>query len=116
MKTFNSKLRNFFLIFAVMVTGSLVANRAFGDDVPTFSDPDVTNFAKTYSQFVDDYIDAYKAAKAGDNSKITALQAKAPQLQAQAAQVAGKLKPEESSKFQIFVTACSQKMLDAMKQ
>ncbi len=36
-------------------------------------------------------------------------------LQAQAAQVAGKVKPEESSKFQTFVAACSQKMLDAMK-
>ena len=86
-----------------------------GDDVPTFSDPDVTNFAKTYSQFVDDYVDACKAVKAGDNTKITALQARAPELQAQAAQVAGKLKPEESTKFQTFVTACTQKMVDAMK-
>ena len=115
MKTFYSRFQNLFLILAVMVTGSLVANRAFGDDIPTFSDPDVTNFVKTYSQFVDDYVEAYKAVKAGDNTKITALQARAPQLQAQAAQVAGKLKPEESSKFQTFVTACSQKMLDAMK-
>lgn len=108
-------LRTLCLVFTLMVTGSFVTSRALGDDVPTFSDPDVTNFVKTYSDFVNDYIDAYKAAKAGDNSKITALQAKAPQLQAQAAQVAGKLKPEESSKFQTFVTACSQKMLDAMK-
>jgi hypothetical protein len=115
MKKFYYPLRTLCLVFALMVTGSFVASRALGDDVPTFSDPDVTNFAKTYSDFVNDYIDAYKAAKAGDNSKITALQAKAPQLQAQAAQVAGKLKPEESSKFQTFVTACSQKMLDAMK-
>lgn len=115
MKTFYSRFQNLFLILAVMVTGSLVANRAFGDDIPTFSDPDVTNFVKTYAQFVDDYVEAYKAVKAGDNTKITALQARAPQLQAQAAQVAGKLKPEESSKFQTFVTACSQKMLDAMK-
>ena len=115
MYKFYSRLRNLFLIVAVMVTGSLVASRALGDDVPTFSDPDVTNFAKTYSQFVDDYVDAYKAVKAGDNTKITALQARAPQLQAQAAQVAGKLKPEESSKFQTFVTACTQKMVDAMK-
>lgn len=108
-------LRTLCLVFTLMVTGSFVTSRALGDDVPTFSDPDVTNFVKTYSDFVNDYIDAYKAAKAGDNSKITALQTKAPQLQAQAAQVAGKVKPEESSKFQTFVTACSQKMLDAMK-
>jgi hypothetical protein len=115
MKNMYYTLRTLCLVFTLMVTGSFVTSRALGDDVPTFSDPDVTNFVKTYSDFVNDYIDAYKAAKAGDNSKITALQAKAPQLQAQAAQVAGKLKPEESSKFQTFVTACSQKMLDAMK-
>ena len=115
MKKMYYTLRTLCLVFTLMVTGSFVTSRALGDDVPTFSDPDVTNFVKTYSDFVNDYIDAYKAAKAGDNSKITALQAKAPQLQAQAAQVAGKLKPEESSKFQTFVTACSQKMLDAMK-
>lgn len=115
MKNMYYTLRTLCLALTLMVTGSFVTSRALGDDVPTFSDPDVTNFVKTYSDFVNDYIDAYKAAKAGDNSKITALQAKAPQLQAQAAQVAGKLKPEESSKFQTFVTACSQKMLDAMK-
>ena len=115
MKNMYYTLRTLCLVFTLIVTGSFVTSRALGDDVPTFSDPDVTNFVKTYSDFVNDYIDAYKAAKAGDNSKITALQAKAPQLQAQAAQVAGKLKPEESSKFQTFVTACSQKMLDAMK-
>jgi hypothetical protein len=115
MKNMYSTLRTLCLVFTLMVTGSFVTSRALGDDVPTFSDPDVTNFAKTYSDFVNDYIDAYKAAKAGDNSKITALQAKAPQLQAQAAQVTGKVKPEESSKFQTFVAACSQKMLDAMK-
>jgi hypothetical protein len=115
MKNMYYTLRTLCLVFTLMVTGSFVTSRALGDDVPTFSDPDVTNFVKTYSDFVNDYIDAYKAAKAGDNSKITALQAKAPELQAQAAQVAGKLKPEESSKFQTFVTACSQKMLDAMK-
>jgi hypothetical protein len=115
MKKMYYTLRTLCLVFTLMVTGSFVTSRALGDDVPTFSDPDVTNFAKTYSQFVDDYIDAYKAAKAGDNTKITALQAKAPELQAQAAQVSGKVKPEESSKFQTFVTACSQKMLDAMK-
>jgi hypothetical protein len=115
MKKMYYTLRTLCLVLTLMVTGSFVTSRALGDDVPTFSDPDVTNFAKTYSDFVNDYIDAYKAAKAGDNSKITALQAKAPQLQAQAAQVAGKVKQEESSKFQTFVAACSQKMLDAMK-
>ena len=116
MKKIYYTLRTLCLVFTLMVTGTFVTSRALGDDVPTFSDQAVTDFAKTYAQFVSDYIDAYKAAKAGDTSKISDLQKRAPQLQAQAAQVAGKLKPEESEKFQTFVTTCSQKMLDAMKQ
>jgi hypothetical protein len=98
-----------------MAVGSFVTNRALGDDIPTFSDPDVTAFVKTYAQFVDDYLVAYQAVKAGDNTKITALQAKLPALQSQAAQVAGKVKPEETTKFQTFVTACAQKLVDATK-
>jgi hypothetical protein len=40
--------------------------RALADDLPTFSDPDVNTFVKTYAQFVDDYITAIKAAKTGN--------------------------------------------------
>jgi hypothetical protein len=89
--------------------------RAFADDVPTFADPDVTTFVKTYAQFVDDYVTALKAAKAGDNSKLADVQTKAGTLQSQATQAAGKLKPDESDKFQKFVAACSQKIVDASK-
>src|SRR4051794_37621521 len=70
--------------------------RALAEDVPTFSDPDVNTFVKSYAQFVDDYIIALKAAKVGDNSKLADVQTKAGELQGQASQAAGKLKPDES--------------------
>jgi len=89
--------------------------RALADDLPTFSDPDVNTFVKTYAQFVDDYITAIKAAKTGDNSKLADVQTKAGKLQSQATQAAGKLKPDESDKFQKFVATCSQKITDAAK-
>lgn len=117
MKKLSNIVRNLCLALALMAVGSFVTTRALGDDIPTFSDPDVTSFVKSYAQFVDDVIDAYKAAKAGDNSKITALQAKLPALQTQAAQLAstGKLKAEEANKYSTFVQSCTQKLVDAMK-
>jgi hypothetical protein len=115
MKRFLHTLRNLCLVLTVIAVGSFVAGRALGDDIPTFSDPDVNTFVKAYSQFCDDYLEAYKAVKAGDNTKITALQAKLPELQSQAAAVAGKVKPDETTKFQTFVTACAQKLVDATK-
>jgi len=89
--------------------------RALADDLPTFSDPDVNTFVKNYAQFVDDYITALKAAKTGDNSKLAGVQTKAGELQGQATQAAGKLKPDESDKYQKFVATCSQKITDAAK-
>jgi|SRR5580704_6625792 hypothetical protein len=89
--------------------------RAFADDLPSFADPDVNTFVKTYAQFVDDYITALKAAKAGDTSKLAGVQTKATDLQSQATLAAGKLKPDESDKFQKFVATCSQKITDAVK-
>jgi hypothetical protein len=115
MKKFYNTLRNLCLVLALMAVGGFVTSRALGDDIPTFSDQEVNTFVKTYAQFVNDYLDAYQAVKAGDNSKITALQAKLPELQSQAAQVAGKVKPDEAAKFQTFVTGCAQKIVDAMK-
>jgi hypothetical protein len=115
MKKLYYTLRNLCLVIACMAVGSFIASRALGDDVPTFSDPAVNTFVKTYAQFVSDYLDAYKAMKTGDNSKITALQTKLPELQSEASQVAGKVKPDEATKFQTFVTGCAQKIVDATK-
>jgi hypothetical protein len=115
MKKIHYTLRNLCLVLALIAVGSFVTSRALGDDIPTFSEPEVNTFVKSYAQFVSDYLDAYKAMKTGDNSNITALQAKLPELQSEATQVAGKVKPDEATKFQTFVTGCAQKIVDAMK-
>ena len=115
MKTLPYSLRNLLLALALIVSASLVTTRAFGDDIPTFSDPDLNNFVKSYAQFVNDYVEACKAAKSGDTSKVTALQPRAQELQTQAAQVAGKLKPDEAPKFQTFIATYTQKITDALK-
>ena len=100
------------LLFIVLV----FCSRLFADEIPTFTDPDVNTFVKGYAQFVIDYVDAYKAAKAGDSSKLQALQSKSRELQAQAAQIPGKIKPDEAEKFSSFVGRCSEKISDVTKQ
>ncbi len=84
-------------------------------DVPKFSDPDVTAFAKAYAEFAQESVVAVKAAAAGDNSKAEALAAKAQAIQEKAATVSAKVKPEEAEKFQKFMLECVQLMTDAMK-
>jgi hypothetical protein len=116
MKALGYSIRNLSVILTLVVVGSFVSSRALGDDIPQFSDPDVTAFVKSYAQFTTDYVEACKAVKAGDNSKMTALQSKAPEIQSQAAQMAGKVKADEASKFQAFVAACAQKIVDARKE
>jgi hypothetical protein len=54
--------------------------------------------------------------KAGDNSKMQALQSKSMELQTEAGQLTGKLKDDEKPKFQDFITKCAQKLLDVAKQ
>ncbi len=93
-----------------------LGTRLFADDIPTFNDPDVNAFVKSYAQFVIDYVDAYTAAKTGDNSKLQALQSKSRELQAQAAQIPGKIKPDEAEKFSTFIGRCSEKISDVTKQ
>ena len=100
------------LLFVVLAFGT----RLFADDIPAFSDPDVNTFVKSYAQFVTDYVDAYNAAKTGDSSKLPALQPKSRELQVQAAQIAGKIKPDESEKFSAFVGRCSEKISAVTKQ
>jgi hypothetical protein len=100
------------LLFVVLAFGT----RLFADDIPTFSDPDVSAFVKSYAQFVTDYVDAYKAAKNGDTSKLQALQPKSRDLQVQAAQIPGKIKPDEAEKFSAFIGRCSEKIADVTKQ
>ena len=92
-----------------------LAGRAFADALPTFSDPVVNTFVKTYSQFVDSYVDA---AKTGDTAKLAGIQAKESELQQQLAQLTqpnGKVKPDESAQFQTFLATYKQKILPYYK-
>jgi hypothetical protein len=98
------------LFFVVVSEGHLLA-----EDVPKFSDPIVNTFVADYSKFVDDYAVAYKASKAGDQSKLQALQTKSQELQSEAATVASKVKPEEAQKFQAYISSVMQKLLDIPK-
>jgi biopolymer transport protein ExbD len=116
MKALPYSIRNLFVILTLVVAGSFVSSRALSDDIPQFSDADVNAFIKTYAQFTSDYVEACKAVKAGDSSKMAALQSKAPKLQAQASQMVGKVKADEASRFQTFISACAQKIVDAMKE
>jgi Ca2+-binding EF-hand superfamily protein len=116
MKAFSYSIRNLFVILTLVATGCFISSRALGDDIPQFSNADVNAFVKNYAQFTSDYVDACKAVKTGDSSKMTALQSKAPELQAQASQMAGKVTADEATKFQTFISACAQKIVDAMKE
>ena len=84
-----------------------------GDDIPKFSDPDVNAYIKIYAEFTDQYIAAAKAAKNGDNRKMEALDAKAPELQGLSGNLAAKLRPEEDDRFTDFLTRCAEKMANA---
>jgi hypothetical protein len=86
------------------------ADRVLAEDIPTFNAPEVNTFVKSYSEFADQYVAAYKAMKAGDRSKIQDLQSKSSELETEAANVTGKLKPEETDKFNAFVTSCAQRI------
>src|SRR6516165_1360979 len=84
---------------AVGLLTLFIAGRVLADDLPSFSEPEVNTVAP------------YKAAKSGDASKMQELQAKSPELQAQAAQLAGKIKPDETDKYKAFITSCMQKIV-----
>ena len=86
------------------------ADKVLAEEIPTFSAPEVNTFVKSYSDFADQYVAAYKAMKAGDGSKVQELQSKSSELETEAAAVTGKLKPEETDKFNSFVTSCAQRI------
>jgi Skp family chaperone for outer membrane proteins len=101
---------------AILILALGLVSQIFADDPPTFAEPEVNAFVKSYAQFIDDYAAAYKAMKTGDNSKMQALQSKSAELQTEAGQLTGKLKDDEKPKFQDFITKCAQKLLDVAKQ
>jgi hypothetical protein len=103
------------LTWAAAFSAFGLSGHAFADGLPTFSDPAVNTFVKTYSQFVDSYVDA---AKTGDTAKLAGIQAKESELQQQLAQLTqpnGKVKQDEGAKFQTFLATYKEKILPYYK-
>jgi hypothetical protein len=109
-----SALRAATVFFVVLV----FAIRVFADDVPTFRDPYVNTFVKSWSQFVHDSVEALKDGDwyaeghaYGDRSKAQAIESRGEELQTQLEHVAGKVKPDEKQKFEEYIIRGEQKIL-----
>ncbi len=107
----------------VLFTG---ASLVHADDVPTFSDPDVTAYAKSYGEFADHYSADMKnymaTVKSGDSAKMQEAAkkmqddaAKASEMSTKSAAISSKVKPDEAQKFSGYLQKCAQKMADAAK-
>jgi uncharacterized coiled-coil DUF342 family protein len=96
---------------------SLLPLQARADELPKFSDQDVTNFVKSYAEFVTKYIQAYQSAKTGNKSAFDEVKTKVVELQGKVASVAEKLKskPEEVQRYEEFIATYTEKMIDATK-
>ncbi len=104
------------LALCLLLAGSSFVSLTQAEDklvVPKFNEPEVAAYAKTYAEFTEQYIVAAKAAKAGDDSKMKALDAKTQELQAQSEKLAVKLKADETEKFMEFMSKCAERMVNA---
>ena len=101
---FRSALRAACTVFFVVL---VFAIRVFADDVPTFRNPYVNTFVKSWSQFVHDYVEAMKA---DDWSKAQAIESRIPELQTELEKLSGKVKPDEEPKFKLYIMQCQDKI------
>ena len=87
------------------------------DELPKFSDAEVNSFVSDYAAFVTKYIQAYQAAKAGNQSQFAQLKTQVKQLQDQVTKVADKLrsKPDEAQRYEQFIADYTEKIIDATK-
>ena len=104
------------IIRALFLAFTLVAV-SYAADLPKFSDPEVTAFARDYSAYVDESIASAKEASAGkvDMAKMQALMAKAETMMNRQAAVEAKIKPDEKARYDKFMADCAQRMTDASK-
>ena len=110
------------LVFAFLAFASVTR----ADDTPTFSAPEVNDFVRDYSAFVDQGVAIMKQymedAKANDTAKmqldmtkVQQFQAQTGNLQAKGAALQGKLKPDETQKFTDYIQKEIKKLTDAMQ-
>ena len=83
------------------------------DEPPKFSAPEVNDFVKKFGDLVDAYV---KAVKAKDDGKMKELDAKGKELDGLGNTVESKIKPEEMEAFGKYMTAQSQKLMDAAQE
>ena len=125
MKNLFPSLRRHFAPLCLVFAFFAFASVTRADDVPTFSDPDVTAFVRDYSTFVDQYTvvmkDYMAAVKANDTAKMQAAaekaqpyQAKAQDLQTKGATLQGKVKPEEAQKLSEYMQKEVKKLTDSL--
>ena len=95
----------------------LLAPQVPAEELPKFSDPEVNDFVGHYAKLVEDYSNAYQAAKAGNPSAFDQLKTRVKQLQDEVDKVAEKLrsKPDEVPRYEQFIATYTQKMIDATK-
>ncbi|MBV8101508.1 MAG: hypothetical protein JOZ31_20380 [Verrucomicrobia bacterium] len=102
------------VLIASILTLALSLFPAKADELPKFSDAEVTQFVSKYADFVTNYIKAYQA---GNPAAFDQLKTQVQQLQDEVAKVADKLKenPEEAQRYQQFIATYTEKMIDASK-
>jgi len=115
--TLSLSIRCGIVLIAWFLTLALSTFRTKADELPKFSDAEVTQFVSQYADFVNKYIEAYAAAKAGNPAAFDQLKTRVQQLQDEVAKVAEKLKakPEEAQRYEQFIATYTEKMIDASK-
>ena len=126
MKSRFSTLRHRIVLLCLPVALFTLGGIVRADDVPTFSDPEVTAYAKAYGEFADHYSadmkDYMAAVKSGDTATMQAAaakmqpdSAKAQEMATKSATISSKVKPDEVQKFSGYLQKCALKMSDAAK-
>ena len=126
MKSPASILRRHFAPLCLAFAFLAFASVSRADDVPTFSDPDVTAFARDYHTFVDEYTVIMKeymaAVKSNDTAKMQAsaekaqkYQTRVQELQTKGAGLQGKVKPDEAQRFSEYMQKEVKKLTDSLQ-
>jgi septal ring factor EnvC (AmiA/AmiB activator) len=110
-------MRRGIVLLASILTLVLLTLPTKADELPKFSDAEVNQFVSQYAEFVTKYIQAYQAAKTGNPAAFEQLKTQVQQLQDEVAKVAEKLKakPQEAQRYEQFIAAYTEKMIDASK-
>jgi len=82
---------------------------------PASGNSALDSYMKEFEAFVTEYVDAAKAAKAGDAAKLQALASKVQEFAAKSQDLAGKITAEEAQKLQEFAVKQAERMQKAME-